>query len=290
MHSMTGYGRGETTRDGVRIAVEIRTVNHRFRDVNVRCPRDYAPLESRISTHIGTHLARGRLEVRIRREIEGASTDVHVNVALAERYHDALSSLAQTMPGVSDQVPLSLLVGQPGVLTVTEPTVDSAQEWELLRDALDAALEAVLVMRKTEGAALEAACTRQVSSLERCHGRARELTAGVAVRMRARLQARLDALSTDGVEPSRLAQEVALLADRADVTEELDRLESHLAQFRTALQDDGPVGRRLEFLCQELNREINTTGSKASEPDLSSLVVEMKSSLERLREQVANVE
>jgi uncharacterized protein (TIGR00255 family) len=290
MNSMTGYGRGEASNGDVTVLVEIKSVNNRFRDINVRVPRDYGVLEARVVKAIKEALTRGRVDIFIRRSaIEGGPT-VRADAILAERYFLAMQDVAKRLARTEDDIPLSAVLSQPGVLNSVEDQTDAASEWDLLNTALTAALEDLIAMRATEGAQLEADLRAHLDDLQRCWAEVNAATDGLTARLQAKLQERINRLVDDRIDEGRLAQEAAILADKADVSEELTRILSHCKQFSAALGTTEPVGRKLDFLTQELNREINTIGSKAAEHPVSSSVVEMKSVLERIREQAANVE
>lgn len=286
---MTGYGRGEAHNDGVAVVVELRSKNNRFRDLHVRCPREYAELESRIAAALKGPVQRGRVDASVHREARGGSQRVRVDAVLARSYVEAIEQLATQMPMAGEPPSLAFVLQQPGVLTVQDEVVDLEAEWPVVEAALEGAMAELLAMRRTEGAALQAqlvACLERQESLINEIGQAAE---GIAGRVLARLQGRL---AQHGVEhdPWRVAQEVALLAEKADIREELVRLGSHVEQFREALAGTEPVGRRMEFLLQEMNREVNTIGSKSAEHPISQRVVDLKAELERMREQSANVQ
>jgi len=290
MNSMTGYGRGEASNGDVTILVEIKSVNNRFRDINVRVPRDYGVLEARVVKAIKEGLTRGRIDVFVRRtSIEGGPT-VRADTVLAERYFRAIQDVAKRLQRTEEDIPLAAVLNQPGVLTSVEDQTDAASEWDLVNTALTVALADLVAMRATEGAQLEADLRSHLDELQRLWTEVNAATDGLTERLHAKLAERISRLIDDRVDATRLAQEAAILADKADVSEELVRILSHCKQFSTALATTEPVGRKLDFLTQELNREINTIGSKAAEHPVSSTVVEMKSTLERIREQAANVE
>jgi uncharacterized protein (TIGR00255 family) len=187
-------------------------------------------------------------------------------------------------------IPLGLVLRQPGVLTIASPEPDALVEWNVVSAAVDAAVRQLMEMRGAEGENLKADLRHHLDELQRHWTEVQACAEGINERLRTRLEIRIDKLIGDRVDQSRLAQEAAILADKADVSEELARIYSHCKQFSEALNTTEPVGRKLEFLLQELNREVNTIGSKAAEHPISHLVVEMKSTLERMREQAANVE
>lgn len=292
--SMTGFGQAEVSRGGVRAAVEVRTVNHRFLDFKVKLPRAWASLEQALGGRVKAQLGRGRVDVSIRREAEGAAaTEVVVDGALARSVHDAASTLADEL-GLEARVDLGFLLSVHGVLTTREADVSVDDEADMVIEALDKALGQVVSMREQEGVALVSALDGQLDEIQALSEQIATIAVEVPGAVRSRLERRIgELLKGTGValDPERVAQEVALLADKAAIDEELARIASHVAQARSLLQEsDEPVGRRLEFLAQEFGREINTIGSKSAETSMSALVVELKSTLEKLREQSANVE
>ena len=289
MNSMTGFGRGEASGEGVSVIVEMKSVNNRFRDLQLRCPREYMAFEPRIAALLKPRFGRGRIDVFVRRMCRAGSMGVVVDKAMAETYHETLSELARSL-GVEPEVDLNYLAGLPGVLVTVEQEVDVTGEWYVVETALSAAAKHLGEMRAKEGEAMHKVLTDLVGELDDLRQKVALEADGVASRLRLKLMDRLNRLVGDRVDPDRLAQEAAVLADKADIAEELARLESHNKQFIAALRRPEPIGRRLDFLAQEMNREINTIGSKAAEHAVSSLVVDMKSTLERIREQVANVE
>lgn len=289
---MTGYGRGEASSGGVTVLVELRSVNNRFRDLQVRCPREYMALEPRVTQALKDPFRRGRVDCFVRRSVTDGAQVVQVDPVLARQYVQALDELKALVPSLAkEQASLSFVLTQPGVLTVTEAEVDVMREWDIVETALAAAIEDMLQMREAEGAALAEDLRRHLTELRGLTAEVELACDGIHDRLYARLDGRIKRLLGDRVDAGRLAQEAAVLADKADVSEEIARLRSHCDQFREALDGgEEPVGRRLEFLLQELHREVNTIGSKAAEHPVSQRVVDMKSVLERMREQSANVE
>jgi uncharacterized protein (TIGR00255 family) len=297
MRSMTGHGRGVAERGGRRATVEVRSVNHRFFDLKLRSgPLDPA-LEERIGNAVRKRAERGAFTVTVRDDATGAAGGVRVDVALARGVAAALEQLRQAV-GSSEPVSLALIAAQPGVLQVADQSGDT----EAVVAALEGALEELVGMRRREGQALERDLRARLGRLGALSVEIAQLTANAPEEHRKRLAERLHRLlSAAGggaaaagtavtVDEQRLAQEVALLADRMDVTEELVRLRSHLAQAEVLLGEDAPVGRRLDFLVQELGREVNTIGSKSQSAEIARRVVEAKAELEKIREQVQNVE
>jgi len=290
MNSMTGFGRGEASNGALTVVVEIKTVNNRFRDLQVRVPREYNVLEPRILNLLREGVQRGRVEAMVRRSSVEGSTRVVVDLALVDQYRRAMSEIARRVQRDVSEIPLSAILSQPGVLLTGEAEADALAEWDLCEVAVQSALSDLAIMRATEGNALALDLRKNLDTLLRLCAEVAESAEGVADRIRHRLEERLSRLMNDRVDPARLAQEVAILADKSDISEEITRLGSHCEQFAQALVADDPVGRKLDFLLQEMNREINTVGSKAAEHPVAARVLEMKSVLERMREQAANVE
>ncbi len=290
MNSMTGFGRGEATNGDVTIVVEMKSVNNRFRDLQLRVPREHLVLEPRLHTMLREAVHRGRIEVYVRRNAVESGYQVKADPALAEKYLTAMSEVSTRLGRTNEPLPLALVLGQPGVLSHVEAEPDALREWDLVSTAVDAALADLLVMRNVEGQALQRDLQRHLDDLLRLMSEIQANADGVVDRLRARLDQRIQRMVGDRIDPDRLAVEAAILADKADISEELTRIQAHCAQFAEALVSPEPVGRKLDFLLQELNREINTVGSKAAEHPVSARVVEMKAILERMREQAANVE
>lgn len=293
LRSMTGFGRGEAAAGDVTVLVELRSVNNRFRDLQVRCPREYLALEPRVTQALKGPFHRGRIDAYVRRSAASGAQVVRVDPDLAHQYMRAVQALRRDMKELAGEpVSIDFLLGQPGVLTVTEAEVDVMREWPIVETALQAAVDDLLLMRDREGRALRDDLQRYLTELRGLTLKVEDAIEGIHERLFARVQTRVQRLLGDRVDASRLAQEAAVLADKADVSEEIARMRSHCDQFKAALESeaDDPVGRRLEFLLQEMHREVNTIGSKAAEHPVSQRVVDMKSVLERMREQSANVE
>jgi uncharacterized protein (TIGR00255 family) len=287
---MTGYGRGESSNNDVTVVVELKSVNNRFRDLQVRSPREYVELESKISQVLKDAIHRGRVDVAVRRTAKAPAVRVVAHVGLAQEYARVIRELADQMGQAPEPRALDYILQQPGVLTVADIDLDAAAEWSVVELALRAGLAALLEMRGREGQALCDEIAGLLGETRAAIADIERLVDGVHERLRQRLEGRIQRMGVEGLDPHRLVQEVALLADKSDVTEELVRLRSHLERFAEALASEEPIGRRLDFLLQEMNREVNTIGSKAIEHPVSDRVVELKSTLERLREQAANVE
>jgi uncharacterized protein (TIGR00255 family) len=266
--------------------VEVRAVNHRFLDLKVRGAALDPRLEEAIGAAVRRKAERGSFTITIRSA--GAGSGAEVDVELARRLHGALQNLAAHL-GYNEPVPLAVVLAQPGVVRSAEVPADPAA----LAPAIDAALDELVAMRRREGVALAADLAARLDRLEAFADDVSARAAAAPAEHRRRLSERVAKLldgTSVAIDEGRLAQEVALVADRTDVTEELVRLRSHIAQARALLGDDGPVGRRLDFLVQELGREVNTIGSKTQLVDVTRRVLDAKAEIEKIREQVQNVE
>ncbi len=286
--SMTGFGRAEGAHG---LACEVRCVNSRHLEVRVRLPRELAALERDAKAAASPFFERGQVEVLVRFAPDGAaSSRVELDLGAARRYARAARELALD-PRVSKQVTAAELLSLPGVARVREPEIEAEALKDALADVIARACGAAVEMRAREGEALVAELVSRLGRIESLVTEARTSSAAALGAVRERFAKRVAALAPQlELDPARLEQEVVIAVDRMDVTEELVRLESHLAQFREALAAPGAVGRKLEFLLQELGRETNTLGSKSADAALSRVVVELKTEQEKLREQVLNVE
>ncbi len=290
--SMTGYGFADAQTSAGRFIVEARAVNHRFSEIAVRLPRDLAGLEEKVRSYVQSRVVRGRVEVVIMREERGTRLKtVRPDPALARAYAQALKELAHGL-GVPDEVTLSQVTAFPDVIRVEEPGEDVEGLWPNLEEAVTAAVTALVRMREAEGRRLAEDMTARLTRIEQfirtIEPRSRAAVADSATRLRQRIT---EMLGEVPVDENRLATEIVVFADRTDVSEEVTRLHSHIAQFRGDLADAaGPVGRKLEFVLQEMGRETNTIGSKANDLDISRAVISIKGELESLREQVQNIE
>ncbi len=290
MRSMTGFGGGRAENPEFVVQVEIRSVNNRFCDVNFRGPRELASLEPALVRKVKNRFSRGRLDLSVRLETTAQTGSVVVDTDLAVSYSQGLQELATALGQPGADISLEWIAGLPGVLRTVERVHDNELQQKGVSEALEIAMNGLEAMRTREGAALQEDIEGHIEELERLRQQAIAQVGDVVERYKARIEARLEGVQADGLEPQRLAQELVLFADRADISEEFVRLDAHLCQYRELIAEEEPVGRRLEFLAQELHREVNTMGSKSQEAELSSLVVEMKAVVERIREQAANVE
>ncbi len=289
--SMTGFGSGRASAGTEEISVELKAVTHKFCEVKVRTPRELSSLEPLAVKQVKDRVARGAVELTLRRASSTIGGEVpKVDLELAKHYRAALSQIAQAT-GVPDQPELRDIALQAGVLRLEETAVDLDAAGKALTQALGQALDGLNSMRLHEGLAIATDLTSRLAKLRAVVAQLELLAPQAVDEYKARLNKRIAELSGGHpLEPARLAQEVALFADRTDVAEELTRLSAHFKQFDELLHSKEPAGRKLDFLVQEMHREVNTTGSKSQHPEISTRVVELKSELERLREQVQNVE
>ena len=290
MRSMTGYGRGVKQADGREMTVEIKTVNHRYLDLSFRTPKGCAFLEDALRAETGKALKRGHADisavyVNTRTDAKNVQTDL----ALAKQYQAALCEIAETLRCPNPLTALDI-AALPGVLLEQEREDDREALNLLAAQAAQAALREVVLMREKEGETLKNDLLTHLAALERLAREIETLAPEVPKMYREKLNARLKEAQIAEVDPQRLAQEVALYADKCAIDEELSRLFSHIRQMRDTMEEAGETGRRLDFLTQEMNREVNTVGSKAMCLQITQAVVAAKSEIEKLREQVQNVE
>ena len=290
--SMTSFGRGEHRKGKRTWTTELRSVNHRFCDIKIRIPRKYAALEERIKKEIATFYSRGHIDVNIsyNGEEEGA-VQLKTDMELARQYYNCLRNISREL-SLDSEPDLSILSGFREIITVEDQEEDLEKIWESgMRQALQAALSECRKMRQVEGDNLKKDLQERLSLIAEAGRKIEEMFPLLLEEKKNGLEERLaNLLNGVEIDPARLAQEVALLADKADVTEELVRLKSHISQFSSFLELDEPVGRRLDFLLQEFLREINTLASKISSAQVAHLAVELKNELEKMREQVQNLE
>ncbi len=291
MRSMTGYGRGEVDDNGVKFVVELNSVNRKQSDLVVNLPRDFSELEPRIRQAINQQLSRGRTNVLVSFEQGGAGhRKLALDTALARSYHDAMHAL-QIELNVPGEITIGSILQAPGVMRFTDEGVDSAQAWPAIEQALTSALGALIKMREQEGRHLAEDLRAHVEIMRGAIHEIAGLFPDVVTKHRTALFDRIKKAGLElPVDDDRLLKEVALFADRSDVSEELSRLDSHLAQFAEQLGMAAPVGRTLEFITQEIFRELNTLGAKSNDAAIAQRVVVAKAELEKIREQIQNVE
>ncbi len=288
---MTGYGRGEADHNGIEFSVELNSVNRKQSDIVINLPRDLAELEPRIRQKVNESISRGRTNVVVSyHNSSGGPRKLALDTELARSYHEAMRALQKELntPG---EITIGTILQAPGVMRAPEETINSDDVWPAIERALHAALAELIKMREREGKHLAKDLIRRLKAMRKQIKEIRALYPEVVKRYRAALLDRIQKaglpISTDD---ERLVKEISFFADRADVSEELTRVESHLAQFAHHLRKNEPVGRTLEFITQEIFRELNTLGAKGNDAAISQRVVACKAELEKIREQIQNLE
>ena len=293
LKSMTGFGRGECFDENRRFIVEMKAVNHRYNEVVIRMPKKFGSLEDKIRKQVTNSLSRGRIDVFVTAdEYSEGKRNVVVDKELAIGYHKALQELAG-MLSIPPHENVSLLTSFPDVLKVEEVHEEAITFWPNLSVAVDAAIQNLMTMRQEEGANIYQDLMMRIDKLQGLVAQVEVNAPNVWKQYRNSLLDRMrDLLAEVGAEPdeSRLLQECAIFADRTNFTEELVRLQSHFNQFRSSLALEEPVGRKLDFIVQEMNREANTIASKANDVSIANLVIDIKSEIEKVREQIQNIE
>src|SRR3989442_13521279 len=291
MRSMTGYGRAETDHAGTRFSVELNSVNRKQSDIVINLPRDLAELEPRIRQTINENISRGRTNATVTfHSGANGARKLALDTELARSYHEAMRALQKELnaPG---EIAIGMILQAPGVMRVPEETIKAGEAWPAIERALRAALAELVKMREHEGKHLGKDLIRRLKAMRKQLKEIRGLHPDVVKRYRGAL---LDRIQKAGLpiasNDERLLKEISLFADRADVSEELTRIDSHLAQFAHHLRKNEPVGRTLEFITQEIFRELNTLGAKGNDAAISQRVVACKAELEKIREQIQNLE
>ena len=292
-YSMTGFGRGEKVFDTRKYSIEIKSVNSRFCDISIRMPRMFNYLDGDIRRVITDRLLRGKIDVFINYEDQGeAGQTVSVNAGLAKEYSEAAKAIA-ALTGREDDFGVARLATMQDVLSVTQNEINEDQASKELMETLNAAIDGMLAMRKREGENLVATILTKITSLEAIREevvtRAPEVVEAYKQKLSARINDILTSDQREFYDDNRLAAEVAIFADKCAIDEEMARLSSHFSQARKILSDESTVGKKMDFLVQEINREINTTGSKANDIEITSRVLTMKNLVEEIREQIQNL-
>ena len=289
MLSMTGYGRATCETDGRQLTIELKSVNHRFLDLSFRMPRNLMFLEDDVRKAIAEKLARGHVDVFMTyRNLRSDARTVQVDRALFDAYAQALDTLANG--GLRDDRSLMSVARMPDVMIVTEAEEDQDAVRALMLETMAQALEQLLAMRRREGASMAEDLGRKVDAIEEMTRKIEARYPETVEEYTRRLRASIEELIGQSVDETRLLTEVAVMADRSAIAEETVRLHSHIQQLRETFQREEPIGRRLDFLVQELNREVNTISSKSQDVPITRLAVECKAEIEKLREQLQNVE
>jgi uncharacterized protein (TIGR00255 family) len=288
---MTGFGRGEFKSNEAEISVEIRSVNHRYSDVSIRIPRYLSFLEERVRESVQNKISRGRVDVYISFDLlDQKDLDVRVNLDLARNYYTVLEQL-KDHTGIDENIPLSLIATFPDVIVTKQKELDEEKLWQQLSAALEQAVEVLLQMRKREGENLKNDIITKLETIQKSVLEVEKRAQYVVQEYRQKLEKRLEELNKGiEIDRERLYQEVVIFADRSNIDEELVRLKSHISQMRNTLHDGGTIGRKLDFLVQEMYRETNTIASKANDLEISKRVIEIKTELEKVREQIQNIE
>ena len=290
--SMTGFGRAECQEGDYTYQAEIRSVNNRFIEITTRLPKAYVDLEQPLKKLIKSHCSRGsiNLSISLANSNEGSGEwEVKPNLSLATQYIDALNQIRDSL-GLQGEVDLKSVVGLRDIIKIEPVALDPTKK-DLILNITTEALFSLQKMREEEGENMQKDLAQRIDAIESHAAEIESRHPEVIKEYQEKLNERIKTLNEGvGLDETRLAQEAALLADRSDVTEEMTRLKSHLDQFRNFFTAKEPIGRKLEFITQEINREVNTTGSKSSDTKVSNRVIEMKSELEKIREQVQNIE
>lgn len=290
--SMTGFGTGSAENGGASMVVQIRSVNHRYCDVAVRIPKELGALEDKVRACVQDRVSRGRIEigVTIQENLSG-SCRLDVDIPLAKAYRDAITRLREALQLPECHLSAETFIGLPDVIRADERGGDPDAAWPLLEEALSRAVEAMVSMREQEGRKLCDDIIHRTDKIEQFIKRIGERAPNVASEWRSRLEARMrELLHRTDLDESRLALEAAVFAEKSSIDEELVRITSHIGQIRETIRSHGPIGKKLDFLIQESQREANTIASKANDLDIVASVIEIKVELERIREQIQNIE
>ena len=289
--SMTGFGRGTAVLNGREITVELRSVNSRYFEYSSRIPRTCSSLDSRLKKQLNQRISRGKVELSMTvQNVDAADTVVAVNMELARSYQQAMRDLSEQL-GVKNDVSTAVLTRFPDVLTTRHADVDEEQLWEDVSAVTAQALDRFVEMRAAEGAKMKADVENRLNFLEECVGKVETLSAGRVEAYTTRLYEKLKVILEDrDIDDARVLTEAAIFGDKTAVDEETVRLRSHIAQLGKLLEAEEPIGRKMDFLVQEINREANTIGSKASDVAIAGKVIDIKAEVEKIREQIQNIE
>lgn len=289
--SMTGYGRCETEAHNRKVNIEISCVNHRYCELSIRMPKGLTPLEEQMRKKVKTFISRGKVEVNLfMTSVSEDDVEVVVNEGACTAYVEALRQIGNKL-GLEDNIGLAELMRLKDVISIHKKASDLEDLWPMIEAALDSALQSVMSMREKEGMALKEDLTLKASRILEVVKMLEQVSDQVVQGYKVKLEDRIHKLLEEiPIDEARLATELALFADRAAIDEELTRMRSHVDQLQAILEEEGSVGRKLDFLMQEMNREANTIASKASEYQITSCAVELKTEIEKMREQIQNIE
>lgn len=291
-YSMTGFGRHESENSHYKIVIEIKSVNHRYNDIIIKMPKKLNVLEEKMKTKIKEYVSRGRVEVFVNfEESEAENFVITPNYTVLDQYVSALDAIKERYT-VTDDMGLSLLARYPDALKVEFKEANEDEIWMLMNDALDGALKNLTTMRQVEGLKLKEDTIKRVDMIRDIVKEIEKLAPAIVATHKEKMLERIKDLLEGSIEvdEQRIVMEIAMFADKTNITEEIVRLESHFEQLVNILDESKPVGRKLDFLIQEVNREVNTIGSKSPDIDISNYVVDMKSEVEKIREQIQNIE
>jgi uncharacterized protein (TIGR00255 family) len=288
--SMTGFGRSKAESERFSVTVEVKTVNHRFCEFHIRMPRQLLKTEEKIKKKLGEHIKRGRVEVFVTLEGEGVvSRSVHIDWQALDEFVHHISEIKNRY-GITGEVELRDLLNREEIIHIEEKETGNEELERLVLAAIEEAGSQLVQMRKLEGEALEIDVSHHIGLLKENIASVKKFAPDVVEQYRGRLNKKMNEFLAGQADEDRILTEVAFFADKADISEEVTRLESHVSQFLEIMKANEPLGRKLDFLLQEMNREVNTIGSKANDSRIAKEVVEMKSLLEKIKEQVQNIE
>lgn len=291
IRSMTGYGRGSIEMDGRSYTIEIKSVNHRYCDLSIKLPKGLLPLEDKIRKTVQTRISRGKIDLFVTQNLfDRKDTAAYLNKSLADSYYECLTQLKERF-NLNDDISISLISKFPDVIVTKQEDEDVNEIWDSLSIPLNTAIEQLIHMREREGFKLKEDVVRKCNDIEEMvlviEGKSDSIISDYKKKMKQRLN---ELISEYKVDENRLAMEVAILADKASIDEEITRLKSHILQMRETIELNEPIGRKLDFIIQEMNRETNTIASKAIDLDIINTVLSIKNEIEKIREQVQNIE
>jgi uncharacterized protein (TIGR00255 family) len=288
---MTGYGREEFENESFKFVVELKTVNHKYCNIYTRLPNKLNSIEDKIKKYIKKNLKRGRIEININFfEKDDSFLEIKPNFAVLDEYHEALLSIKERYQ-IQEDINLELLAKFKDAVDIAYKEIDEDDIWENLKIPLDRAIESVLEMRRQEGLKLKNDLLKSISTIKDILRNLEEISDDIVQVHKEKMYDKINELLDDvSVDEERLEQEIAIYADKTDINEEIVRIKSHLDQFINIFDQERPLGKKLDFLAQELNREVNTIGSKSPDVDISNDVVDLKTEIGKIREQILNIE
>ena len=289
--SMTGFGRSKYENEGREYLVEMKSVNNRYSDINIKLPRNISFLEEKIKKHVANTISRGKIDVFVDfHNNSETGKEIKINAELAKKYIEELRKLKDET-GVIDNIGIIDVSKMPEVLNIKANDEDEEILWQELSECLNNAITSFILMRETEGSKIKEDLEARINSVNEKIEKISEISSGLVEEYVVKLEKRInELLKTSVVDETRLAQEIVIYSDKCSIEEELTRLRSHTSQFLNLLNESNPIGKKLDFLIQEMNRETNTIGSKANSLEITNLVVDVKTEIENIREQVQNIE